>query len=258
MKTNTFAAAIAVAALTLSAGCLDPGPGPDQSLWYVDLDGDRFGDASDVNPVLSSFDPSDEATAYSNQNTDCDDADLNNFPGNPETNDEFDNNCNGVIDEFTIGSTGPAGGIVFYLDETGEHGLEAAPEDQDGGTGAEWGCDGTDITGAAGRVIGTGAQNTADMLAAECSPRTAGHALAADLVNSYALNGYNDWFLPSVWELIELYSVRRFVPGFDSMHYWSSTEQTGGCAWITSFIDEDNDAIDFKPVLNRVRAVRAF
>ena len=41
------------------------------------------------------------------------------------------------------------GGIVFYVDETGEHGLVAAMEDIEGTY--EWGCYGTELTGADGQ-----------------------------------------------------------------------------------------------------------
>ena len=54
------------------------------------------------------------------------------------------------------------GGIVFYVDETGQHGLVAAMEDLGQ---FEWGCYGTDIAGADGQAIGTGYQNTLDIVA---------------------------------------------------------------------------------------------
>lgn len=57
------------------------------------------------------------------------------------------------------------GGMVFYVDETGQHGLVAAMEDlTDGATdpwgwgfnGYEWGCSEESVNGADGQAIGTG------------------------------------------------------------------------------------------------------
>ena len=44
--------------------------------------------------------------------------------------------------------------------------MVATLANQDDGSGAEWGCFGTDITGADSTAIGSGALNTADLLAA--------------------------------------------------------------------------------------------
>jgi hypothetical protein len=83
---------------------------------------------------------------------------------------------------YAIGHTGPAGGIVFYVTDRGTHGLEAAPADLS--DGSEWGCSGggTPIAGADGTAVGTGAQNTADILAGCSQPGT-----AAALADSYRL-----------------------------------------------------------------------
>src|SRR5262249_33736647 len=70
--------------------------------------------------------------------------------------------------EYAIGDTGPAGGLIFYINASsatdGWRYLEAAPVDQS--AGARWGCFRTLIAGARGTTIGTGRQNTRDMLAA--------------------------------------------------------------------------------------------
>ncbi len=79
---------------------------------------------------------------------------------------------------------------MFQIEDTGVNGLEAALEDQS--TGAEWGCYGTLIAGADGTAVGTGAQNTADILAG-CSEA----GIAVEICDGYSLNGYDDWFLPS-------------------------------------------------------------
>jgi len=161
---------------------------------------------------------------------------------------------NALEKTYAIGDTGPAGGIVFYVIELGHHGLEAAPADQaiPFNPGAEWGCFGTSITGADGIAIGTGAQNTADILAG-CA--TAG--IAARLADNYTLNGYNDWFLPSKDELNELNINKVVVGGFSPLNYWSSSEFDGNTAWVQAFsIDITGNRT--KTFADGVRAVRAF
>lgn len=61
--------------------------------FYKDSDGDGFG-----NPNI----PLEACTApqfYVADNTDCDDSDINNYPGNTEICDGQDNNCDGQVDE---------------------------------------------------------------------------------------------------------------------------------------------------------------
>jgi hypothetical protein len=119
------------------------------------------------------------------------------------------------VGPFNIGDRGPAGGIVFYITDQGMHGLEAAPGDQGP---ARWGCESRHVVGALGTVIGTGAQNTADILAG-CGGEP---GIAARVAADYMFNGFDDWFLPSQDELSMLH--RRGVVGcLDFEFYWSST-----------------------------------
>ncbi|MCP4001692.1 MAG: DUF1566 domain-containing protein [Gammaproteobacteria bacterium] len=153
---------------------------------------------------------------------------------------------------YAIGDAGPAGGVVFHVSGGGLHGLEAALADQDGGSGAPWGCPGTEISGADGIAVGTGARNTSDILAG-CSET----GTAAALADAYTLGGYNDWFLPSKEELNLLYQQRNVVGGFASLSYWSSTEYASGLAWLQQFsYDSQNNPSKVNAL--RVRAVRAF
>jgi len=163
---------------------------------------------------------------------------------------------------YEIGDSGPAGGIVFFTSDGGRHGLEAAPEDQVilMTPSVEWGCFPTFIPGADETAVGTGAQNTADILAG-CMDTP----IAADVAAGYSLNGFSDWFLPSKEELNELYLNRSVVGGFASDSngslYWSSSEAADPYAWAQWFCICSHDGLQVLSDKNnsrRVRAVRAF
>jgi hypothetical protein len=148
------------------------------------------------------------------------------------------------------------GGIIFYIDETGQHGLVAAIEDLDGTY--EWGCNGTILSGADGQAIGTGYQNTLDIVSG-CleTPIAASEALA------YESEGYSDWYLPSRDELHEMYntigqgSLEGSIGGFSTHYYWSSSENNNNYAWNVSV--SDGITYDYgKSNTYRVRVIRAF
>jgi len=165
--------------------------------------------------------------------------------------------------DFQPGDVGPAGGLIFFVNpeyaRDGWRYLEAAPVDQSGG--AKWGCFRHVMPGAKGTAVGTGRQNTADMLAA-CSER----GTAADLCATYSLNGVGGWFLPSRDELRLMYKTLR-VAGLgdfraagvaDNNEYWTSSQETADMAWHLDFADAGRQHYDDKDFPRRVRAVRRF
>lgn len=153
------------------------------------------------------------------------------------------------------------GGVIFYLDNTGQHGMVCAVSDQS--AGAEWGCPTIAVNGADGTGIGTGAQNTLDIEAGCTTADT-----AADICANLTLNGYDDWFLPSIDELNEMYLNKATIniaatanggSNFnDISRYWSSTQF--GASTLANFVFFEN-GFSFTATKERaypIRAVRAF
>ena len=146
------------------------------------------------------------------------------------------------------------GGIIAYIDNSGEHGLIAAPSDQ----GYEMWYNVTPIinTYATGTEIGTGQSNTTKIVQAY----GAGN-YAAKLCDDLVLNGYSDWFLPSKDELNELWKNKDLIGGFISSSYWCSSEYDKDHAWWQSFINDINpgrQSTVHKVANCPVRAVRYF
>tara|TARA_R110002012_G_scaffold321857_1_gene551910 strand:- start:3558 stop:4475 length:918 start_codon:yes stop_codon:yes gene_type:complete len=166
-------------------------------------------------------------------------------------------NCDGSIIPYV--GLEAFGGIIFYIDETGQHGLVAALEDLEGTSGIyEWGCIYTNILGADGQNIGTGYQNTLDIVGG-CSQIS----IAASEALAYELEGYNDWYLPSLNELQEMYSTIGIdwaegnSGGFETNWYWSSSEQSDTKAWLVYF-DDGSTHTDHKYSTGGVRVIRSF
>ena len=168
----------------------------------------------------------------------------------------FSTSSEGVLEIGSIYN----GGLVFYIDETGEHGLVAATEDLGS---YEWGCYGTDINGDNSSVspeldgIGTGLQNTLEIVAG-CSEIP----IAASEASAVSLNGFSDWYLPSKDELKEMYNTignggsEGDIGGFGTW-YWSSSENYNYFAWVVGFGNGGTPS-GSKYNTNRVRVIRAF
>ncbi|MBZ4218982.1 MAG: DUF1566 domain-containing protein [Chlorobium sp.] len=118
------------------------------------------------------------------------------------------------------------GGIVFFLNNTGQHGLVAAKADMQG----------------------------------HSPDKEDGYftwANAKDVCQNLVSNGYKDWFLPSKDQLNELYINRSAVGNFIDKFYWSSTESDASNAWRQFFGDGYQHDYS-KSQGYRARAVRAF
>ena len=151
------------------------------------------------------------------------------------------------------------GGIVFWVDETGQHGLVCAKEDQS--TGIQWYNGSYTTVNAVRDGIGAGMYNTERIIANQGVG-----SYAAQLCANYQGGGYGDWYLPSKAEVNLMYQNKTVIDatatvnggsGFVSADYWSSTENDSGNAWVQGF-GFGGQIYDNKFFTNRVRAVRAF
>ena len=157
-----------------------------------------------------------------------------------------------IATTYKIGDPGPAGGLVFYLtDESGEHGMEMGWVNET----AEniWGCSGT--------AVGTSAAYGAGMANTTAINAVCGTGTAASSAASYSLNGFNDWFLPSLDEL-NLIKEQPFCTGQPyacaSGVFWSSTEGDVDRAWLQMLEDKTSQSAQRRTGKYRYQPVRAF
>jgi Protein of unknown function (DUF1566) len=162
------------------------------------------------------------------------------------------------------------GGLIYYIDETGEHGrivnLEELVED-----GVYWGIT-FDSVGQSAQSYCNGWDNTIAIVA-KFGPGN----YAAKLCDDYSYDGYTDWYLPSIVELRQIEKAILTInnllrndgndatdpiylgPDSPSSYYWSSTEVEFNpyLAFIFAFRDLDQ-ILRNKNNPNKVRAVRSF
>ena len=153
----------------------------------------------------------------------------------------------GSCEFIGIGDT-MQGGIVFYLDGTGG-GLIAATQDQPLAT--VWGTD-TVLVGSNNSGINQGNQNTQEIVNVLDSA-----GIAADICHNLILNGYDDWFLPSIDELDILFNNIIGSFSYETL-YWSSSELDtafASCIIIQSGVQR---TLANKMSLCKVRPIRTF
>ena len=177
---------------------------------------------------------------------------------------------NPVIPNVAVGDL-LQGGVVYYvaptptdLDGDGkvDIGLICAVEDQS--AAIEWilgGASQTTENGNTSTDIGTGQTNTTAMM--NQAGYTGGAAQVAD---DYSVtdNGvtYNDWFLPSLEELNEMYSQKNSIEAAAGVtpfgaNYWSSSEYDSNIAKSVNMSSGDDIDTNKNAQLN-VRAIRTF
>lgn len=159
---------------------------------------------------------------------------------------------------FTVGQS-YGGGIIYYVDGSGCHGLIAAPNDLSSGI-AWW--NGANMNIGTSTDYGTGRANTLTIIAAQGSG-----TYAASIVNGATINGYNDWYLPSRDELNLMALVSnslKYTLGINtSSYYWSSSADNNNSVVSLSFTHVVNIYQNFDNASQRystypIRPIRSF
>jgi hypothetical protein len=156
-------------------------------------------------------------------------ADLQSFQKKKDSivNSIIGDSLNKKIDKIQVEEIKPAmgiyyqGGIIFDLDNTGEHGLIVAQDDLFNGNKTDW-------------------------------------ANAKILCDSFNIDDYHDWRLPTLDELKLIYEQKDNIAGLKNDLYWSSTELDNIQARLINF---SNGYTSYHYNKNRsfyVRAVRNF
>lgn len=183
------------------------------------------------------------------------------------------------------------GGLIAHIFEVGEHGYvegeqrgfivarKQSLEDLD--NKVQWGCQGTKV-GTTFKEIGYGGDNTTDIIALHagwvegdgwengngiggvgdtCNIDNDGDVVAIN-VDGLAIEGYNDWVLPSIDELQKIRDniYRNGYAEGDIMgaNYWSSSEYNADKAWVMHFGLNLQQAINKTRTKPRTRAIRYF
>ena len=151
--------------------------------------------------------------------------------GNPAAQEGYDCDGNEVL-LLQLGDFAH-GGIVFYVDETGYHGLVAATED-------------------------IGEMNWYS---------------AMESASSATTNGYDDWYLPTINDFLQMHSTignggaNGNVGNLEDGYYWTSDESIWSSedAWFMYFIQNDefySEGYHFDPHeksdVFKVRTIRSF
>ena len=155
-----------------------------------------------------------------------------------------------------------AGGIIFYLDPSGCHGLVAAPFNQSSPT-ITWSNVFTNITSYADGISAGDGDTKMIVYKIGVPP----YQYAAKLCNDLIIGPYSGWYLPSKYELNLMYwnigqgasAPNSNIGNFPDSYYWSSTEMNSDNAWYQIFVSgigSQNFGLKWNAL--SVRAIRSF
>ncbi|OQY38529.1 MAG: hypothetical protein B6229_05730 [Spirochaetaceae bacterium 4572_7] len=134
--------------------------------------------------------------------------------------------------KYLPGDRGPANGYIFYVNPIFDSSWWYLEANSSYLNPIQWAKIG-DFFGARGELLGDGKQNTIDILAFDSGSN------AATIVNNFSVTYdntvFNDWYLPSVDELVIIeenqYEYYSFYWDIERNTFWSSTNGTTEYGW---------------------------
>ncbi len=127
------------------------------------------------------------------------------------------------------------GGVIYFIDNTKQHGLIAATSDQ--GVAIPWAPGNLYATITNTTSYTDGADNTTKIISKYGNSGT----YAAKLCRDYRGGGFTDWFLPAAYQLDYMKTYQDAIGGFhgsaflNNYNYWSSSENNYFLAWGYDF-----------------------
>ena len=147
------------------------------------------------------------------------------------------------------------GGIIFHIDESGNHGLIAALDDQ-ADEMTMWGNNGS--IGALS--LSDGKRNTDKIIEYFTDRGRKAEKTAAYSCYSSDREEYRDWYLPSINELQKIYDKQNIIPNLKFGDYCSSTEYGKKDAWHIHFNNKKKQQFYYNKVDKNyyIRCIRRF
>lgn len=183
----------------------------------------------------------------------CTDASALNFDDKAKIN---DGSCFYPDPTKAIGATYKGGVVAYHFKQAelgyvpGEtHGLIMVPMALGSAT---WGCNSTLLLGANGIQVGSGQQNTTDMLS-KCTDLNS----AARMVDTCTYGACYDWYMPSYDEVKGIYENRVVLTFLPQSAVWSSSQYDAFNAYHYDISDGSKGPIQ-KSLPLQVIAVRKF
>jgi len=147
------------------------------------------------------------------------------------------------------------GGVIFYIDGSGQHGLIARRSDEP--IAACWG----NSSNIDASFMNEGDRNT--KIIVDFMKSKDYHACempAACMCDTVTKGGFKDWYLPAINELKLMYDNQQIIGNFSAWDYCSSTECDWDQCWCIHFRPNRKVIFHYKKYFSNffVRCIRKF